>query len=379
MSDDTITSLDLDSLNGAQIEAVVEAIRQSFDDDQLGMLLRQSLDKKLDDLAEPGPWPVRVFTVVEESQKQGFGRRLIEAVEAARPEAERVKRLRPRLATLQRTAQVIKREAPAPDRPADESPQRQAAPEATTSKVAAIPGTRATASASHSWWKITAAVVALMALIAAAWAYRQKTYWDEQAAAYDAAAQKADLLAWDEYLALPPDPYYAEKAEAEKVRLIPLKQAESESAFAKTREAGAVSDWLTFLTAFQSYAKYISADRLAFAERMINECGDFDSSGPMTMGPEAARWCTSPGATLTIKQQAFKGNCSDYLAAFGDVHQNILGRRAISKAKEGDNAGAIKDIEACQCHNVPVQQQILQLAESQRMICWLRIQPRPSN
>lgn len=374
-----MSALDLDNLNGAQIEAVVEAIRQSFDDDQFVMLLRQSLDKKLDDLAEPGPWPVRVFNVVEESQKQGFGRRLIEAVEAARPDAERVKRLRSRLATLQRTAQVINTEAATQDRPTDESPPRQAVVEATRSKAAASSGVQATAAAPRSWWKITAAVVALVALIAAAWAYRQKTYWDEQAAAYDAAAQKADLLAWDEYLALPPDPYYAEKAEAEKARLVPLKQAESETAFANTREAGAVSDWLTFLTAFQSYAKYISADRLAFAERMINECGDVDLSGPMTVGPEAARWCASPGATLTIKQQAFSGSCRNYLAAFGDVHQNILGRRAISKAKEGDDAGAIKDIEACQCGDVPVQQQILQPAESQRMICWLRIQPRPSN
>ena len=374
-----MSALDLDNLNGAQIEAVVEAIRQSFDDDQLGMLLRQSLDKKLDDLAEPGPWPVRVFTVVEESQKQGFGRRLIEAVEAARPDAERVTRLRPRLLTLQRTAAVIKREAAAPDRPMDESPPRQAAAEATRSKAAASPGTRATAATPRSWWKITAAVLALVALIAATWAYRQKTYWDEQAAAYDAAAQKADLLAWDEYLELPPDPYYAEKAEAEKAKLVPLKQAESETAFANTREAGGVSDWLSFLTAFQSYAKYISADRLAFAERMINECGDVDLSGPMTIGPEAARWCASPGATLTIKQQAFKGNCPNYLLAFGDIHQNALGRRAISKAKEGDNAGAIKDIEACQCHNVPVQLQILQSAESQRMICWLRIQPRATD
>jgi hypothetical protein len=73
----------LDNLNGAQLDAVIDAVRLSFDADQLAMLLRLHLDKKLDDLSEPGPWPERVFNVVSESQKQGFGRQLIEAVEVA--------------------------------------------------------------------------------------------------------------------------------------------------------------------------------------------------------------------------------------------------------------------------------------------------------
>ena len=241
--------------------------------------------------------------------------------------------------------------------------------------------------ASHAWSmkSLIFLIVGVLALLAAGWGYYQKTYWDEQAATYEAAAQKQDLLAWDDYLAQSPDPYYAQKAEAEKARLIPLKQAESEEAFAKTREMGSVDAWLSYLTAFQSYSKYVPADRLAFAERMINECGGVDFSGPyssgtfgnLAVGPNAAWWCASPGATLTINQQRFAGSCGGYTAEFGALHQNTLGRRAIWRAKDGDDAGASRDIEACQCHNVPAQQQIAQPEENRRMICWLRIQPRP--
>lgn len=91
---------DLDNLNGAQLEAVIDAVRLSFDADQFAMLLSLHLEKKLDDLSEPGPWPERVFNVVTESQKQGFGRQLIEAVEVERPKAERILGLRRELARL---------------------------------------------------------------------------------------------------------------------------------------------------------------------------------------------------------------------------------------------------------------------------------------
>lgn len=101
----SIIAPDLNNLNHEQLEAVVEALKDSFTDDQFAMMLSQSLGIKLADLAEPGPWRVRVFKVVEESQRQGFGRQLIEAVEAERPNAERIKRLRARLAQLQMPSQ----------------------------------------------------------------------------------------------------------------------------------------------------------------------------------------------------------------------------------------------------------------------------------
>ena len=41
---------DLDNLTGAQLDAVIDAVRLSFDADQLAMLLRLHLDKKLDEL-----------------------------------------------------------------------------------------------------------------------------------------------------------------------------------------------------------------------------------------------------------------------------------------------------------------------------------------
>ena len=96
----TIGLSDLDNLNGAQLDAVVDAITDSFDENQLGRLLLVRLGKKLANLAGPGKWSDRVFSVVDESQKQGFGRRLVDAIELERPDAERIKSLRTRLSHL---------------------------------------------------------------------------------------------------------------------------------------------------------------------------------------------------------------------------------------------------------------------------------------
>ncbi|MDQ0473443.1 trypsin-like peptidase domain-containing protein [Labrys wisconsinensis] len=87
-------AVDLENLTGAQVKVVVEAIRSSFDEEQLTMLLATDLDRDIDDLAEPGTWEFRVFRVVRASQMQGFGQRLIEAIEAERPDAPRIKGLR---------------------------------------------------------------------------------------------------------------------------------------------------------------------------------------------------------------------------------------------------------------------------------------------
>ena len=69
--------VDFENLNVDQFGALVEAIKASFDQGQLAMMLRIRLAKNLDDLAEPGIWSYRVFQVVDASQKQGFGGRLI--------------------------------------------------------------------------------------------------------------------------------------------------------------------------------------------------------------------------------------------------------------------------------------------------------------
>lgn len=98
-----MTDLDFDNLQPAQFQAVVDAIKLSFSEEQLGMLLLMRLDRRLEDLAEAGIWPVRVFQVVEESQKQGFGQQLIEAIEADRPNAGRITGLRQQLAGLQKS------------------------------------------------------------------------------------------------------------------------------------------------------------------------------------------------------------------------------------------------------------------------------------
>jgi hypothetical protein len=87
-------AVDLENLTGAQVKVIVEAIRSSFNEEQLTMLLTTELDKNLDDLAGPGTWEFRVFQVVRTSQMQGFGQRLVEAIEAARPDAPRIKGLR---------------------------------------------------------------------------------------------------------------------------------------------------------------------------------------------------------------------------------------------------------------------------------------------
>ncbi|MGE3872173.1 MAG: effector-associated domain EAD1-containing protein [Parvibaculaceae bacterium] len=333
---------DLDNLSGEQIEAVVEAIRRSFDEDQLDMLLVQSLNMKLADLAEPGPWPVRVFKVVEESQKQGFGRQLIEAIEAERPKAERIRGLRVQIGQLQKPT-VGGAAKTAADR---QSTNREAAaPKAEGQPVAAR------LSGPQNWPRRTRLILyCFVVAVCSSLILYLIVYWQRQADAFNAAAQKGDILAWDEYLALAPASYYAKEAKTEKAKLISLKQAESETAFAMTRETGTVDAWLSFLTAYQSYSNYISSDHLAFAERMINECGGVDVSGP-----------------------------SGGLTAGADPAKNMLARRAVLKAKSGDNAGAIKDIVACQCSDVPVRKESLKPEESQRMICWLRIQPSASD
>ena len=86
--------VDFENLNGEQFGALVEAIKASFDQGQLTMMLRIRLAKNLDDLAEPGIWSYRVFQVVDASQKQGFGGRLIEAIERERPDTPRIAGLR---------------------------------------------------------------------------------------------------------------------------------------------------------------------------------------------------------------------------------------------------------------------------------------------
>ncbi|MER9205285.1 S8 family serine peptidase [Mesorhizobium sp. M0771] len=96
-----MTKEDLENLNDAQFKTFVEAIQKSYDDIQLGMLLRTELGRNLSDLAGPSIWPERVFGVVVESQKQGFGSQLLKAIEADRPDAARIQGLRARLAELQ--------------------------------------------------------------------------------------------------------------------------------------------------------------------------------------------------------------------------------------------------------------------------------------
>ncbi|MER8569003.1 M12 family metallopeptidase [Mesorhizobium sp. M0924] len=96
-----MTAIDFENLNGSQIAAVVEAIRLSFDEAQFAMLLLMRLNKELGDLAEPGTWPERVFRTVAESQKEGFGGQLIDALEIERPDTKRITALRQRLAELQ--------------------------------------------------------------------------------------------------------------------------------------------------------------------------------------------------------------------------------------------------------------------------------------
>lgn len=123
---------DLEHLNGAQKKIVAEAIRRSFSEHQFARLLSETLDMNLDDLAASGlPWPDRVFQVVEESQKIGFGRRLIEAIEGERANTQRVKNLRDSLAQLQRL----------PD-PTDDETARPAlkAPEAADLTISSIQG-----------------------------------------------------------------------------------------------------------------------------------------------------------------------------------------------------------------------------------------------
>lgn len=92
--------IDFDNLNGAQIGAVVEAIAGSFNEPQLTMLLQISLNRNLDNIAGPGPYSYRVFQVVTASQREGFGRRLIEAVEQERRDSARVSGLRNTLGML---------------------------------------------------------------------------------------------------------------------------------------------------------------------------------------------------------------------------------------------------------------------------------------
>ena len=109
-----MTATDLENLNGSQIAAVVDAIRLSFDEAQFAMLLRRRLNKALADLAEPDTWPERVFRAVEESQKQGFGGKLIDAIEIERPDTERITSLRQRLAELQKSTIASDGDPPMP-------------------------------------------------------------------------------------------------------------------------------------------------------------------------------------------------------------------------------------------------------------------------
>lgn len=97
-------AVDLETLNGPQTKAVVDAIVASFSPNEFEMLLAQALDKSLDNLAAPGVFPYRVFQVVQASQRKGFGARLIEALEAALPDAARIRGLRTTLALLEPTA-----------------------------------------------------------------------------------------------------------------------------------------------------------------------------------------------------------------------------------------------------------------------------------
>jgi|GEM_PF-4632261 len=94
--------IDFDNLSGAQLSAMVDAITESFDENQLGRLLRLRLNKKLADLAGPGRWIDRVFEVVNESQKQGFCPQLVEALELERPDTNCIKALRTQLCRLQK-------------------------------------------------------------------------------------------------------------------------------------------------------------------------------------------------------------------------------------------------------------------------------------
>jgi len=89
-----MSDIDLENLSGPQLGVLVDAVTESFDENQLNRLLLVRLGKKLANLAGPGKWSDRVFSIVDESQKQGFGGRLVEAIELERPDAPRIAGLR---------------------------------------------------------------------------------------------------------------------------------------------------------------------------------------------------------------------------------------------------------------------------------------------
>lgn len=228
------------------------------------------------------------------------------------------------------------------------------------------------------WQTILASLIVIGVMVAVAGlGINRKIYWDRQEAAFNDASAKNELLAWDEYLNLPHDAEYDGRAEDKKAPLIELKRKEAQKAYDKAREIGTAEEWSAFQADFQKYETYMP-DKLKFAELMIKDCKGVDFSKPLynnglAFGPDAARWCIE-GGEGTIKALRSKGSCSDYVEEFGNMHQKVLGRRAIREAKDRLNAKAIADINACLCYDPDVQQKMQ--AETQKMICWLRTQPQ---
>jgi len=72
-------------LDGRQMEALVKALGSAFTVDTLTMLLRFRLDKDLEDYAAPAVKQMRIFELVDASQKEGWTVELLAAAREANP------------------------------------------------------------------------------------------------------------------------------------------------------------------------------------------------------------------------------------------------------------------------------------------------------
>jgi len=72
-------------LDGRQMQALVEALHKAFTIDTLTMMLRFRLDKEIDDYAGPGVKRLRIFNLVDASQREGWTAELLAAAREANP------------------------------------------------------------------------------------------------------------------------------------------------------------------------------------------------------------------------------------------------------------------------------------------------------
>src|SRR5262245_32795291 len=70
---------------GITLEEILDAILDAFDEDELRILLRVEMNVRMDNILKPGAFRMRVFNLIEWSEREGRTTELVQVTSRARP------------------------------------------------------------------------------------------------------------------------------------------------------------------------------------------------------------------------------------------------------------------------------------------------------